>query len=678
MRKILLLLLLLCAGMQFFGQDISIRQSVEIMKTLEQNQDANLHTGSILLEIPLYTYQDKDFEIPVSIQYVSSGYKTHASIGSLGLGWHLNAGGYITRQVKGIPDEKSVNHIAWIDNVLTSSRGKIDGYMRWHKEIFSHPNDFFSLISRIGHTLRTDTDIDYFGIRDSRFGGNFFIETEPDLFTFNFLGHRGNFKQYEGRIHIFDTTSPEGEYQVEIIDFQHEPFSRGVKIQIITGDGYKYTFKDGIPFASNQISMGHIPLYGLSSTYSTYYPLVEIEAPNGRKVIFEYNQKESNQTAHWYFSRASDWDVEGFAPSNRVQSGMVYKAELVMPISKINIDNTDIIFNYNARVHDTIDIKANPRQEENYTLLPAPSLLSSIVVKNKLHSRNNKDFHFFYHFRGNGYKNSRQVQLLKEILDFEKGYYLLDYYDENKPFPTLLRGRDYWGYSNNSPQERLPDVHWDITTNVEMIEDSPYEPDFKFARQGMLKKLMYPTGGYTKYYYEPHDYAYRLVKDLRNNQKNQSYIEQYNGIAGGVRVRRITNYANEQDSIYTDYIYSFEDGKSSGILLHTPRFFQEVPYTIIAFNQEFSETIRRASWLNDLIATEDRTHIAYSRVTKRFSDNSSTVYNFSDYRMFPDLPHSNNIIFPKRLFKFYIFILFSITLIIAKCTNASLHSFNPS
>ena len=56
----------------------------------------SLYTGAMSYEVPLYTYSDPDFSIPISIQYNYDGYKPSMHSGSVGLGWTLNCGGVTT------------------------------------------------------------------------------------------------------------------------------------------------------------------------------------------------------------------------------------------------------------------------------------------------------------------------------------------------------------------------------------------------------------------------------------------------------------------------------------------------------------------------------------------------------------------------------------------------------
>lgn len=69
------------------------------------NNPVDLSRGTISQQIALYHYEDADFKLPINISYSNNGYKVNQLSGPLGLGWRLNAGGCITRQVHGQVDE---------------------------------------------------------------------------------------------------------------------------------------------------------------------------------------------------------------------------------------------------------------------------------------------------------------------------------------------------------------------------------------------------------------------------------------------------------------------------------------------------------------------------------------------------------------------------------------------
>jgi hypothetical protein len=99
------------------------------------NIPINYYTGTPGINIPLASVGGKEISVPVSLSYNASGHKVQEIASSVGLGWSLNAGGLITRIVRGLPDDLS--------NGFCTSAGSSD--------------------------------------------------TEPDLFYFNFLGQAGKF-----------------------------------------------------------------------------------------------------------------------------------------------------------------------------------------------------------------------------------------------------------------------------------------------------------------------------------------------------------------------------------------------------------------------------------------------------------------------------------------------------
>ena len=65
----------------------------------------DLHTGNLTVTIPLYTYSDRDFTLPISASYSSQGFIPGKQTGILGMNWFLNCGGTISREIKGIADD---------------------------------------------------------------------------------------------------------------------------------------------------------------------------------------------------------------------------------------------------------------------------------------------------------------------------------------------------------------------------------------------------------------------------------------------------------------------------------------------------------------------------------------------------------------------------------------------
>jgi len=64
-------------------------------------------TGTVNINIPLYEIKAHDITVPISISYSALGIKIGQEAGAPGMGWELNAGGKINRQVNGLIDNNS-------------------------------------------------------------------------------------------------------------------------------------------------------------------------------------------------------------------------------------------------------------------------------------------------------------------------------------------------------------------------------------------------------------------------------------------------------------------------------------------------------------------------------------------------------------------------------------------
>ncbi len=67
----------------------------------------SMHTGVPNISIPLYTIESGGLQVPISLNYHASGIKVDQKATWVGLGWNLNAGGAITRTVRGVTGQVS-------------------------------------------------------------------------------------------------------------------------------------------------------------------------------------------------------------------------------------------------------------------------------------------------------------------------------------------------------------------------------------------------------------------------------------------------------------------------------------------------------------------------------------------------------------------------------------------
>ena len=90
-------------GLEGSGVQTPMADALELIKNIGGGVD--LYNGSQSSSISLYNLQSNDISIPVSLSSSNNGLKVN-DLGSLaGQHWNLNAGGMISRVVKGLPDE---------------------------------------------------------------------------------------------------------------------------------------------------------------------------------------------------------------------------------------------------------------------------------------------------------------------------------------------------------------------------------------------------------------------------------------------------------------------------------------------------------------------------------------------------------------------------------------------
>ncbi len=102
-----------CIAAVSFGQDAPNLTNSSIATPNSQadskagNVPVNIYTGVPIISVPIYNFSNNSgIGLSVSLGYNAGGIQVLESPSSTGLGWRLNAGGAITRTVRGAPDDK--------------------------------------------------------------------------------------------------------------------------------------------------------------------------------------------------------------------------------------------------------------------------------------------------------------------------------------------------------------------------------------------------------------------------------------------------------------------------------------------------------------------------------------------------------------------------------------------
>lgn len=604
------------------------------------------HTGAIDLSIPLISVGNNNQNpISVDLGYNSSGFMPAKRSGLVGLNWFLNVGGVISRQVKGYPDD-------YIGSPMSStSMQPTNGFVVGVRNQYFPINDVFGFNPSTGFVHNS---VEWML---GAYNANAY-EGSPDIFEFNFNGISGKFFMgNDGQIKVI--TNEPNNLKVDMIGFvtQYEgncvPYPSEIKI--VDNQGNQYFFGGNKSNLEYSLFMGtdysgRNP-YNKKPIISSWF-LSKIIYSNNSQIIFKYKDDTLNSNQYCLGKSTIDQTDKSFLSLNQYISEernasfsqmccvglyestsqttapVSYELQKKAILEKIEGDNFRIDFNYSSQLY-----KFNRTlSDSNFEFEDIK--LDNISLNDKL---NNviKKIDFEYTYLG-GVNNNRMF--LNKITELGKTPYIFDY-DITKNFPDpSTKGIDYWGFWNglDSQNTLIPDMDYNVNGDYSYTSNTR-SPSYDYSKQGLLKKIIYPTGGYTQFEYEPHQYGKRLERPRTNNFLLQ--LIDITDLAGGARIKKITDNDGARNMTSKDFSYvknydplNPTNNTSSGVLLQWPRYGIHWTYNDGSLVYEVSKI--RSNSINNAIY--ESSLITYSEVTESITGNGYTINKFSDYLSNPD------------------------------------------
>ena len=607
-------------------QTVPYNQYAPTPKALEMIRSgllpADLNSGTVSFEIPVYTFSDRDFTIPIALRYASSGFQPARQSGEAGLHWSLMAGGAITREIVGVDD-------------YNQDLGLYGG-----PSASSDPN-LYQIVPSLDHgnSLSIPEVSGY-----NR-------ETSSDVYHFSFLGHSGSFVlNHDGQTYsVYDTKDGKGTYKIEYTS-QNQFFT------ITTGDGYQYRFGYDIN-TNNEITKekrwmrgawqqgeGEGAAFSAGQLVTVTWLLDRITAPNGRKVDFIYESVRGNSTlpqanddvlTTFYKKKPTLLDAE-----TQIYDGY-YKAACLTYTSYLKrmvVDSTSTSGRKMAasfKWYRPTERELTNSTQNNYVLLVRPKRrLTEIAIY---------DNNSLIRHTSLAYTQSGTRPLLTAVTTDGFGTYTMAYNtDASHPLPGILSNAlDFWGYYNgqdSNTDNQLEPVT--VDNNLDEYVNSNYmNPDGNYSKLGLLSQITYPTKGTTSITYEGNQ-ASKIVLRKRNGGGASAYLPALfpttdmltSNQCGGVRVASLTDSDGIGGQVVRTFTYTKTDGSSSGIIQQFPRFYAGKNGDTLIFNPA----------LRFPGSSFDQLPVAYSRVKEQRSDGSYTVTSFSSWDDTPDEYSSYN------------------------------------
>ena len=570
------------------------------------NSSVNLNTGTVSLTVPLVEFDDPDFDLDVSITYSSDGFKPLQPDNFVGMGWRLNCGGVITREVHGIPDE-------FIGFPAAPARHGYDknvsGYLAAAQPT---ANVLLSADTTWLDSNLRQTPVSAEGDWEAIvYMNNSWTELSPDVYRFSFGRHSGMFIMDGNNVLVSSDTGQN--YKVEFVSFTRMPQNLNsddvtMSIKITTDDGYQYIFGgkyDAIEYTalrwSDITSDGIVgdtvltfpSLDGLQANVGkrynepTAFHLSKVIAPNGRELIYRYQNliPDSIHSEPEMFiighNRLPETGIESIlksysvTPSLRAKGlgndveelDLNYSLTKTALIESIESDTHTIKFTYGSHASPFFCLNRHATSGDDIYkyISKCGAKLENVLVR----------------YNGNylqesilSYKGNDARLKLESVDNSRMGKYNFEYSPCNMD-KSLTMDIDKWGFWNGRGSNRYFRPEEDGTINWERMEynkedgDRNREPSGKDVSANMLKSVTFPTGGSISYEYQPHDYSRFYEQSYET-----SYVPQIRTtttsreLAGGARLfKEIFNDSMDGDLYRTKvYEYSLDDGRSSGTL----------------------------------------------------------------------------------------------------------------
>jgi len=439
-------------------------QAAELYK-YSSNQVSPL-TGVPDIKIPLFS-DNSNSDISLVLSYNASGIKVNQVSTWVGLGWSLNASGIISRTVRGLPDETPIE--GYMANSMTAD------------DIAA--SNSYDLLKRYAENE---------------------VDCLPDYFNLLLPGKSFTF--------IYRKTSGKLESLTQDpvkIEWENSSVKTNSRFKLTDEFGKQYFFdqRDAVFGDSNPIGT---PL--ALRNYNQSWHLTKIISANKVDTInFNYGR----YNAQGYLKDITEFRT--YADNNFYLGGnnVTYNPSFV----NAGVKETINLLDYNESLVSEIKYKDSrilfyaKTQRKDFG-----KQLDSVVVLNNGKRTYKYEFKYGY-FEANSSptypseyrlkliavkKVSISTSLIQEKYSFE--------YDETIRLPsTDSKSQDYWGYYNGSNSYGfLPDVkpmHPSLTAHRSVnIGFANRKVSGGHAKAGLLKKIIFPTGGSVEYSYESNKY----------------------------------------------------------------------------------------------------------------------------------------------------------------------------
>ncbi|MCB0709211.1 MAG: hypothetical protein KDC15_07450 [Chitinophagaceae bacterium] len=431
----------------------------------------NKNTGSPSLNIPLFEVKGQKLSTSISLGYSSNGIKVDEIASRVGMGWSLNAGGVITRIVRGNADENTTRLVP----VFAEAQQNCGTY---------------SFMERITSS--------------SLYSG---FDSEPDLFNFNMNGISGSF--------VFDENMNPVLIPADKLKIEKSFFGTAWNFKITNTDGVIYYF--GGNGATEKTKTNSTCGKNFFTPVPTSWYLTKIEHPNGEVINLSYTpltytyETGVSETRHWSWFIQDRRDVPVGASLSCPMQDCPSAPASTTCINRLTTQG--VLLKYISSAYDSVIFEyANNRYDcEDKLVSSVKKYVNNQVsgIFNLTYNQQLCDMQYansaIYAY---GYNYTPYlVDLTENSPDYAFSRTHKFIYNDPAARPNRLSfSQDHWGYFNG----KMNSVFIPKPTELYLQSRFPAatanrEPDPFYAKKGMLSKIVYPTGGIDTLEYEANE-----------------------------------------------------------------------------------------------------------------------------------------------------------------------------
>jgi YD repeat-containing protein len=425
----------------------------------------NEASGVANVNIPLGEYTIGRINVPIILNYRSEGVKVDEMNGWAGMTWQLAAGGMITRVVNDRADDQ------YMENPTISHQYR--KFYTYDQLLSFVPTGPFYNGEDLYNINIGDGEVDIFSFRFGNYNGSFFLDE-------NFVPQLINRDQ---------------ELKIELTG----PLHNNLAFCITTPDGLKYFFGGS---GKSETTMMRTGVGAWTDPSQTTLYLAKIADINGDEVYFDYVGGSSrkligyNQTFEKVYN-TKNWDYNDFTCEQMIE--LVYYERLA------NLSASEILLD--AQGSNAVSLITNNRTNDkivfNNTNNTNTQILRNIIDQIDFVNYSNTIFKKvkFEYTDSSARKFLTKLSFLGEGEATTNNHYKFEYDNPQLLAPRFSMGQDHWGYYNGRLNAnfipRVDDAVLQI--GFPFADRDAY---FNYASKGVLKKIIYPTKGFSDFEYE--------------------------------------------------------------------------------------------------------------------------------------------------------------------------------